>query len=161
MPLHIVDVVSEVEKPWWTTGKTTFKWTLHILLQMQDYMLSILCLRMCCASRLSVSLHRITNVAMLLGRKVCFLPWNENCYCASRTTNSVSLPGLWRMFPSIRITNACVAYYTHFIHPQLTTFLGIIDVDEQLKSIIINYLGMSEIRCFKFIAHNLIMLFVV
>ena len=118
---------------------------------------------------------------------MCFLPWNENCYCASRTTTCVSLPRKYRFccMYSHRTTNSvslprnknyCWTMICVYMHQNYKCFCSIlwpfytstdndihriIDVDAQLKFIIINDLGMSEMRCFKIIPHNLIMLFVV
>ena len=61
---------------------------LHILLHMQDYKLYILCFRMCCASRLTVSLYWIKMLQCHQDKKG-FLPWNKNqqnynmCFSAS------------------------------------------------------------------------------
>ena len=189
---------------------------------MPDYKLYILCLLMCCGSRLSVSLHIITNVAVPPGQNMCFLPWNENCYCASRTTTCVFCHGMktvpvpagqqhvfsameWKLLLCQQDNNMCFSaskyrfccMYSHrttnsvslprnknycwtmicvYMHQNYKCFCSIlwpfytstdndihriIDVDAQLKFIIINDLGMSEMRCFKIIPHNLIMLFVV
>ena len=154
---------------------------------MQDNKLyHILCLRMCCASWLSVSLHRIKMLQWHQEKKVFYaFEWKlllcqqdyNVCFSASeiqmllhRSTNIVSLPRN-KCYCYASRTMTCVYQHQNykclcnilwtFYTPIHNDIYGIIDVDAQLKYIIINDLGMSEMRCFKVIPHHLIMLFVV